>query len=244
MKILKRVCEMKKEDLGVLKISISYFLFGTLWVFFSDKILFDLLKHNKNYLNYSMIKGTIFIVISSIFIYILVKREINKRIKIWEYYATHDAMTKCLNRKAGLERLNTILKNYSQCAPISIIYADLNNLKMINDNYGHSEGDKAIIKISKIFKESIKKDDFVVRLGGDEFLIVLLNTCEKDAEKIIEFINKKTKLINISNRVELSVSCGVATYTREYVSMEEFINEADRRMYENKKVFHSQLKFA
>ncbi|MCX7694989.1 MAG: GGDEF domain-containing protein [Caloramator sp.] len=235
---------MKKEDLGVLKISISYFLFGSLWVFFSDKILFNLLKYNKNYLNYSMIKGTIFIVISSIFIFILVKREINKRIKIWEYYATYDAMTKCLNRKAGLERLNIMLKNYSQCAPISIIYADLNNLKMINDNYGHSEGDKAIIKISKIFKESIKKDDFVVRLGGDEFLIVLIKSNEEDAKKIIKFINKKIKLINISNRVELSVSCGVATYTKEYVNMEEFINEADRRMYENKKVFNSQLKFA
>ncbi|SHE91099.1 MULTISPECIES: GGDEF domain-containing protein [Caloramator] len=235
---------MKKEDLGVLKISMSYFLLGTIWVFFSDKILFKSLKFSEGYLNYSIIKGIVFIVFSSVFIFVLVKREINKRIKIWEYYATHDAMTKCLNRKAGLEKLNTLLKNYSLRSPISIIYVDLNNLKMINDNYGHSEGDKAIIRISKIFKQSVKKDDFVVRLGGDEFLIVLLNSDEKNAEKIIEVINEKINVLNLSSRVELSISCGVATYTQEYINIEDFINEADRRMYENKKLFHSQLKFA
>ncbi|GIW49335.1 MAG: hypothetical protein KatS3mg079_811 [Caloramator sp.] len=235
---------MKKEDLGVLKISISYFLLGAIWVFFSDKILYKTLVLNEGYLNYSIIKGIIFIVFSSIFIFVLVKREINKRIKIWEYYATHDAMTKCLNRKVGLERLNTLIKKYSSNTPISIIYVDLNNLKMINDNYGHCEGDKAIIRISKIFKESIKKDDFVVRLGGDEFLIVLLNSDEKNAEKVIEVINKKIKVLNVSSRVELSISCGVVTYSKDYINIEDFINEADRRMYENKKLFHSQLKFA
>ncbi|WDC85771.1 GGDEF domain-containing protein [Caloramator sp. mosi_1] len=163
---------------------------------------------------------------------------------MWEYYATHDAMTRCLNRKAGLERLNMLLKNYSTRIPISIIYADLNNLKTINDSFGHSEGDKAIIRISKIFKETIKANDFVVRLGGDEFLIVLLNSDYKNAEKVIEKINKKIKIQNTSSRVELSISCGVATYTKNYISVEDFINEADKKMYENKKIFHSQLKFA
>jgi len=235
---------MKKIGFGPLKVSIYYFLFGVVWVLFSDKILYSLTEDKSLILNYSIIKGSVFICISSILIFILVKREITKRIKVWEFYATHDAMTKCLNRRAGLERLTYIIKSKYGKIPISIIYADLNNLKMINDNFGHSEGDKAIINISKIFRSCIRRDDFVVRLGGDEFLIVVLNSDESYATDIVNRINSKIEELNKLNKIELSVSFGIATYSKQYQSISDFIQEADRRMYEDKKKFHSELRYA
>ncbi|GFR34325.1 GGDEF domain-containing protein [Thermobrachium celere] len=234
---------MKKIGFGALKVALYYFLFGICWVMLSDRILYSLVRDKNMILNFSIVKGSIFICISSILIYVLVKREIKRRMKMWEFYATHDAMTKCLNRRAGLEKLTSIINKYSK-TPISIIYADLNNLKLINDSFGHCEGDKAIINASKIFRSCIKKDDFVIRLGGDEFLIVTLNCNEIDADNIVERINFKIDELNKMNKVELSVSFGIATYTKQYESVVDFIQEADRRMYENKKKFHSKLKYA
>lgn len=234
---------MKKIGFGPFKIAGIYFMLGLIWIYFSDKIIIFISKNEVEFLNYSIAKGIAFITISSIVIFILVKKEIEKRIKIWEYYASHDSMTGCYNRRAGLERLEeTVKKNKNQ---ITIVYADLNNLKYINDNFGHIEGDKAIIKSAKIFKNNIRKNDFVIRLGGDEFLLVLNQCNEKMAQNIIERINNNIEqLNNKEDTVRLSVSFGVALYSEKYSTVNDFISEADKRMYENKKVFHSQLKFA
>ncbi|MCX7951037.1 MAG: GGDEF domain-containing protein [Clostridiales bacterium] len=234
---------MKKVGFGPFKIASIYFILGLVWIYFSDKILYFFTKNQIEFLNYSILKGTVFIIVSSVVIYFLVKKEIEKRIKIWEYYATHDSMTGCLNRRAGLEKLEDMIdRNQHQ---VTIVYADLNNLKYINDNFGHIMGDNAIIKTAKIFKNNIRKNDFVIRLGGDEFLIVLNQCSENMAQNIIERINNNIKQANDKqDSVRLSVSFGVVAYSEKYSTVNDFISEADRRMYENKKVFHSQLKFA
>lgn len=234
---------MRKTGFGPLKIATIYFVLGLIWIYFSDRILFFISKNEVEFLNYSLIKGIGFIIFSSVVIYFLVKKEIEKRTKMWEYYATHDSMTGCYNRRAGLEKLEEIIKN--NLHQVTIVYADLNNLKYINDNFGHAEGDKAIIKSAKIFKKNIRKDDFVIRLGGDEFLLVLNQCNENMAQSIIERINNYIKQANDNeDSVRLSVSFGVALYSEKYSTVNDFISEADKRMYENKKVFHSQLKFA
>ncbi|WDC83556.1 hypothetical protein PL321_12790 [Caloramator sp. mosi_1] len=69
---------MKKEDLGVIKIALSYLLFGTLWVVFSDNLIFRSIKYKDSHLNYSIIKGIIFVVLSTFLIFILVKERLIK----------------------------------------------------------------------------------------------------------------------------------------------------------------------
>lgn len=90
-----------------------------------------------------------------------------------KYYASIDDMTGVLNRRAGLELLNKQFESTKEIKEKMVIcYIDVDNLKMINDTFGHNEGDELLISMTKIMKESIRKDDFLIRIGGDEFLAV------------------------------------------------------------------------
>lgn len=237
---------MKRTGFAPFKVAIYYFIFGLIWVLFSDSLLFYNEHEKMKLFNYSITKGIIFVFISSVVIFVVTKYEMDKKIRFWEYYATHDAMTGCLNKKAGLDKLNLIIPKFRlNKRPLTIVYADLNNLKVINDKFGHDAGDRAILKVTRIIKDCIRKNDFVIRLGGDEFLIVLLDCDENKAHGVINRINAFIDILNKETQfLSISVSFGVAVYSEIYKDVIEFIKDADRKMYENKRAFHAGLKFA
>jgi diguanylate cyclase (GGDEF)-like protein len=120
---------------------------------------------------------------------------------------------------------------------LGIIYCDIDSLKQINDEYGHIEGDYAIKMTTQLFRESIRKTDIVVRMGGDEFIIVLECDIKNILDTTIERIEKKFYIYNDKSMkpYELSCSFGADELNQDYNSIEQFLHHVDCLMYENKK---------
>ncbi|ADQ40084.1 diguanylate cyclase [Caldicellulosiruptor acetigenus I77R1B] len=116
-----------------------------------------------------------------------------------------------------------------------VAFFDMDNLKLLNDFYGHSVGDKAIRMIGRIIRDNIRKTDIPARLGGDEFAVIFKN-CSKDAiedriKNIKELIEKESEL-QLPKKIR--VSCGVAVYPDDTTSLDELLKIADMRMYDEK----------
>lgn len=146
-----------------------------------------------------------------------------------------DTLTGCSSRVAMqnmLEHLNS-KKKYN----ISIIYLDLNKFKSINDSYGHDYGDKVLCVFSDVLIEIFGEIGYVGRIGGDEFMVILLNAEENEitqlCEKVEKRLQEKSKELNLKDVI--SSSYGIAT--REKGSSEilhNIVNKADERMYRYK----------
>ncbi len=113
--------------------------------------------------------------------------------------------------------------------PLSIIITDINGLKMVNDGYGHKIGDKMLIKTAEVLLSCVKKEDFVARWGGDEFMILLPQTKEKEAQKICQDIEVKCQETNINN-INLSLSIGFATKTESKQEIYKILHRAEDKV--------------
>ncbi len=144
------------------------------------------------------------------------------------YYT--DELTGVLNRRylpLIVNREIARCKRYN--GQFSIIVADLDNFKVINDTLGHIKGDKALAVFADIMKKMLRESDAVIRYGGDEFVIILPETSSVEARNAAERILKKLKEINFSG-VSLSASMGIATYPQHGTTWEELFNAADRAL--------------
>jgi diguanylate cyclase (GGDEF)-like protein len=110
---------------------------------------------------------------------------------------------------------------------LALVMVDLDNLKQINDCYGHRVGDEALKKVGDILKGNSRKVDLVFRYGGDEFIVLIPETTENGVEKYLERITREFK----NSRVK--VSFGIAFWEEE-VSLERLIARADKKLYKNK----------
>jgi diguanylate cyclase (GGDEF)-like protein/PAS domain S-box-containing protein len=147
------------------------------------------------------------------------------------YLAYKDLLTDLYNRKffeAELKRLDT-----KRQLPLSIIMADLNGLKIINDSYGQKMGDKLLIKTAKILKKVLRNEDVLARYGGDEFTILLPQTTKETAQKIVERIKSKSEEQN-QYKIALSISLGAATKDLASQKISEILKVAEDKMYQNK----------
>ncbi|KRQ86190.1 putative diguanylate cyclase AdrA [Caloramator mitchellensis] len=229
---------MKRINIGSLRIVLVYVIISFIWILYSDALIMN----NQNNLTYikgiSVFKGFIFVLTTAVLLYVLIKKETERRIKLWKYYATYDIMTGVYNRRTGLDLLEKLFTKYKkEDRDLTIIYADIDNLKQVNDTLGHSEGDRLIINISNILKKNIRNTDYIIRLGGDEFLIVLPDCDMNKAQKIVNRINDGLAELNlIFSRYEHKVSFGFATIEELYNNADEMVACADIKMYENKKI--------
>lgn len=148
------------------------------------------------------------------------------------YLGTHDVMTGLYNRAFFDEHLVHMEKDREE--PVSIIMADLNGLKRVNDRLGHQAGDKLIRRAAEVFKASFEAGQVVARFGGDEFVAFLPEANEQVAAEALEHIRL---LIGLNNKYyrepELSLSLGAAT-SRPDLSLEKVIIMADDAMYRDK----------
>lgn len=150
--------------------------------------------------------------------------------------ATMDVLTGAYNRRYINERLqldinNSVLKN----KPISVIMADLDHFKKVNDTYGHVVGDKVLKEFSRIMMENIRRDtDWVGRYGGEEFLVILNNADVDIAYKTAEKIRKALENYQFSFEgvsFKITASFGVYGIGNLNLDMEEVLSTVDKNLY-------------
>ncbi|MBS5825274.1 MAG: diguanylate cyclase [Clostridium argentinense] len=151
-----------------------------------------------------------------------------------------DDLTNIFNRRYISERLPAdIVKSVIERKPLSILIADIDRFKEINDNFGHNAGDMVIKEIANTLLGCIRGDtDWVARYGGDEFLICLNNTSNDSAYNIAERMRKKIeeKIIQFENKkIKIFASFGIFTMFEKQLASEEIIALADKNLYKAKK---------
>ena len=164
-----------------------------------------------------------------------IARDIRKRkeneAKI-KYMTFHDQLTGLYNRHYLEEEMERI--NSKRQLPISLIMTDLNNLKDVNDNYGHQKGDQLLQKSAELIKDSCRQEDIIARVGGDEFVVLLPQTSLAAAEEIKERIISNFDNCKLNEGISLSIAVGSATKRHQAESFNEVMKRAEQRMYINK----------
>jgi len=147
------------------------------------------------------------------------------------YISFHDTLTGLYNRtflEEEMQRLDT-----ERQLPISVLMVDLNGLKLVNDTYGHNKGDEMLKAVAEVLKSSCRKEDFIARWGGDEFVILLPQTTLKKAEIISKRIKNNCQGV-YAGEVPISLASGAAVKKSADTTLTEVLNEAEDNMYKQK----------
>lgn len=159
------------------------------------------------------------------------------------YLATHDSLTRLVNRVELLTRMDAMLSRPPRTATtIATLFIDLDGLKAINDTHGHAVGDAVIVAVAERIAAQVRPDDTVARVGGDEYVVILpAIQAIDDAQRIAHRIHAAmTEPITARDRtVCVSVSIGVSLVASGQAA-EQALERADRALYEAKKAGGSQ----
>lgn len=187
----------------------------------------------------------------------LIDDEVSKKLKniksdeiseMTEYFneMMYDQLTKTFNRRSGLSKLSRMIQyDNRRYLKLSLCFIDINGLKEVNDQLGHQFGDELIGSAVEGIKQEIRDDDFIIRMGGDEFLVVFNGIDQEIAEKVWERINHRYEQINKQEekRYIISVSHGIVDFgSYEISEVESLIRAADDKMYAEKKYIKEELK--
>jgi diguanylate cyclase (GGDEF)-like protein len=154
------------------------------------------------------------------------------------YLALTDDLTCLFSRRgffaAATQQLKLARRNGQT---LLLLFCDVDNLKKINDTYGHHEGDQALIRAADALEQSFRSSDVLARLGGDEFVVLASEASTKTQEVLLRRLEKNLKKLNASeSRYELSLSVGVARFDpKSAISLGELMTQADEAMYEQKR---------
>ena len=150
-----------------------------------------------------------------------------------------DELTGIYNRRGFFNLFKHHLKLAKrQNIQLLLLYADLDNLKNINDTFGHQEGDAVLLEVANILKTTYRESDIIARIGGDEFVVFPVGTSDEHVEAIILRLQKNIDALNAQKKrsYNLSISVGVSRYdSLSPNSVDELLAEADRLMYSQKK---------
>ncbi|MDA3832825.1 MAG: diguanylate cyclase, partial [Spirochaetales bacterium] len=152
----------------------------------------------------------------------------------------YDELTGIMNRRGFLENAEKALQMARrQKKTLVLLFADLDNMKVINDTFGHKQGDIAIRQTAELLQNTYRETDILGRLGGDEFAVLLYDVQQHDLSLVIDrFEEKLTKWNNSQHYTfSLALSIGMVTYDPSIdESLEQFLNRADQAMYAVKKL--------
>ena len=154
--------------------------------------------------------------------------------------ANMDAMTQLHNYKAFCETLKReIHRSNRYHHPLSIVLADLDRFKQVNDNFGHLAGDQVLKVVAQNLKAGLRESDFVARYGGEEFAIILPETQIDDALEVVERLRKGIRALIIQHQgqtIRVTMSFGVAALEQvPTLSIEQLLDLADKALYVSKR---------
>ena len=182
---------------------------------------------------YGIVLAVIFtpIIIFGIIYLVLKKKKQVKKVKIQDRHKYTDMLTSLKNRNY----LNAKMKEWEDCEvfPQSIVMVDLNNVKYVNDNYGHEEGDQLIIKAAGILVNTQLENSEIIRTDGNEFLIYLVGYSDRQISTYSKKLSKEMK--NLPH--EFGAAVGYSMITDEIKTLDDAINEATLEMITNKEEY-------
>jgi diguanylate cyclase (GGDEF)-like protein len=152
-----------------------------------------------------------------------------------EHMAHFDTLTNLPNRSLFLDRLSQAM---SQCnrhkQSLAVAFIDIDNFKSVNDTYGHDVGDDVLITLSIRMKEALREGDTLARIGGDEFVAILIDLTEPEdyepvLERLLQASNKDVTCGDIT--FNLSASIGVSIYPQDNLDADQLLRQADQAMY-------------
>jgi diguanylate cyclase (GGDEF)-like protein len=163
--------------------------------------------------------------------HVLVERELR-------HLALSDDLTCLYNRRgfyaAATQQLKTARRNQKAAA---LFFCDVNELKVINDTYGHREGDLALVRTADALEEVFRDSDVLARLGGDEFAVLAADLSPEHEHRILKRLRESLRTTTKDElRYELSVSVGTAWFDPQNpTTLGELMEQADRSMYQQKR---------
>jgi diguanylate cyclase (GGDEF)-like protein len=145
--------------------------------------------------------------------------------------ASTDSLTKIPNRS----KLNPIMESLTDGdQTFSLVVIDIDLFKVVNDNFGHQEGDEVLKFLANMLKISARKGDFYFRYGGEEFVLLLPQTISKEAYQIAENLRRRVGATDSPIGSPITISLGIAEYPKHSKDLEELFSMADKALYESK----------
>lgn len=183
-------------------------------------------------------RSIILLIFSIMMQYAIVSRnEDALRIAQLTYLKETDTKTRAFNKNKYEEMAR---EYYPKIERVAVMFWDLNNLKFINDEYGHAVGDKAIEKLSSALYEHSDTRCRVYRIGGDEFLMIIDNPGQNEAEDIVKSVKDKLELNNEQRMIKITGAVGLAFGAGSDIL--KVVEQADLDMYNNKKLSKERRK--
>ncbi|MCS7232916.1 MAG: diguanylate cyclase [Synergistetes bacterium] len=169
-------------------------------------------------------------------------RKLDLEVKKYQEFAVRDPLTRVYNKAFFEEKAKyTIYNLLKDGVPVTIAMADIDNFKNINDTYSHLVGDRVLRRVGETLRNSLRSGDIVIRYGGDEFLIFLVDCDSELSSRIIERIKSSVSKLSDEFGFPVSLSIGTVEATKSHPErLENLIEIADKRMYEEKEKLKSE----
>jgi diguanylate cyclase (GGDEF)-like protein/PAS domain S-box-containing protein len=169
-------------------------------------------------------------------------RQLNAQL---ERLAMMDDLTGLMNRRAffiyGEKEISRAQRHHT---PLSLLMLDVDMFKSVNDHYGHAAGDHVLQHVSHKIVESLRRIDIVARMGGEEFSVLLPNTGAEDAVNLAERVRRAVEQESCQLQdqfIDVTISIGVASYSKDVSTLEALLRHADDSMYQAKNAGRNQV---
>ena len=153
-----------------------------------------------------------------------------------------DNLTGLSNSRSFYEKSASIVSLcHRNARPVTLAYVDLDNFKCVNDTLGHFQGDELLRRVANIFQHNLRSSDLAARMGGDEFVLLLPETMDADAQIVLEKIRGLVANASQLQACPVTVSIGAVSCSHAPADINEMIKVADELMYEAKKIGRNRV---